>query len=385
MDFRCSTVLRGPEWICRREWWRVGCLVLLAATGCRAEQESGAALPPDSGGIPEWQIEAVATISSETDSLLLSVTDVAADADGNTYVLDQSGRQIRVYDSLGVPIRTIGRLGSGPAEFRRPYSLAWSGDTLAVLDPGNGRIELVRRDGRHVDSWRAARASGPAIRLHQAGQGRFFMVGFGQLGQMFLPAGPGAPVDTLAVPSEPNAPAMSVVCHPPSGDVTWHDIPFASRRIVTVSPEGNLLIARTSEYRLTWLDSTGAPNRIVAYGATPVPISDAEWDSLETVYREWRDKLTDATCEPDHLPRPDAKPALRAIEFDDTGRMWIESTTADGFRFDVWDGNSFIATVPAPERDTRKPFLVRGDRLYVVQSDETGEESVRIYRVRKDP
>ncbi len=59
------------------------------------------------------RLELVATIDPDEAEPFLNVSSLALDEDGNVYVLDQVARNIRVSDSTGAPVRTIGREGAG--------------------------------------------------------------------------------------------------------------------------------------------------------------------------------------------------------------------------------------------------------------------------------
>jgi len=69
------------------------------------------------------------------------------------YVLSgvAGGGFLNVYDSAGKPVRTIGRKGGGPGEFRFPLRVAvGSGDSLYVIDDGNARIQVVSAAGEYA-------------------------------------------------------------------------------------------------------------------------------------------------------------------------------------------------------------------------------------------
>ena len=61
------------------------------------------------------------------------------------------GGFLSVYDATGKPVRTIGRKGAGPGEFRSPLRVAvGSGDSLYVLDDANSRIQVVSAGGAYA-------------------------------------------------------------------------------------------------------------------------------------------------------------------------------------------------------------------------------------------
>jgi len=61
---------------------------------------------------------------------------------GRFAVLDSRFGELRILDSEGALLQTIGRPGRGPGEFFVPQALATLGDTLLLLDRGNARLNL---------------------------------------------------------------------------------------------------------------------------------------------------------------------------------------------------------------------------------------------------
>lgn len=56
------------------------------------------------------------------------ISDILVDADHNMYILDMQLSEVRVFDEAGTYLRTLGREGEGPGEFRRPVSMAFFPD-----------------------------------------------------------------------------------------------------------------------------------------------------------------------------------------------------------------------------------------------------------------
>ena len=63
-------------------------------------------------------------------------------------------------------IRSFGRLGTGPAEFRTPHDIAMDAEgRLWVADRGNHRIQILEQDGRFLAEWKQfGRPSGVYLR-----------------------------------------------------------------------------------------------------------------------------------------------------------------------------------------------------------------------------
>lgn len=90
-------------------------------------------------------------ISTES-NLLASPFDVAVDERGHVWVLDYQLNRVLVLDGSGAS-RTVGHEGAGPGELSGPSALAVGGDTLRVVDRGNGRIQVLTTEGRYVRSY----------------------------------------------------------------------------------------------------------------------------------------------------------------------------------------------------------------------------------------
>ncbi len=74
--------------------------------------------------------------------------------------------RISKFDRNGNFIKTIGKLGSAPGEFRLVHDLAIDPHgRLFVADRGNMRIQILDQDGRYITEWKQfSRPSGIAIR-----------------------------------------------------------------------------------------------------------------------------------------------------------------------------------------------------------------------------
>jgi hypothetical protein len=98
------------------------------------------------------------------------VNDVVVDDAGDVYILDSQLSEIKVYDSDGAYLRTIGREGEGPGEFRRPRAIfETAGGEIAVLQLMPGRIVLLTKQGDPAGEFELPELEGGGRRMLQAG------------------------------------------------------------------------------------------------------------------------------------------------------------------------------------------------------------------------
>jgi len=86
------------------------------------------------------------------DGLFRQVTDVAWDAEGNTYVSDgYINSRIAKYDKYGNWVKSWGTPGDGPGQFNTPHSIAVDArGEVYVADRGNRRIQVFDGDGNFL-------------------------------------------------------------------------------------------------------------------------------------------------------------------------------------------------------------------------------------------
>jgi hypothetical protein len=160
--------------------WRrltIGLSVAVTVLGCQPERQpetedvvAGEVSPDrqpetefvvsaDAGASPQLTVVEAARLGSLSDPDIgfSVVTAVAVGPDRRMYVAEGQDRHVRIYDAAGNLERVVGRQGQGPGEFQSLLKLGLLGDTLWVVDPGNGRISLFNRDGDLIGTVAAPR------------------------------------------------------------------------------------------------------------------------------------------------------------------------------------------------------------------------------------
>lgn len=316
------------------------------------------------------------------------IRSLVADAEGNIYVADNLAHEIRVFAPEGRHLRNIGRRGAGPGEFGDLYALAWLDGDLAAMDPRNARISILSPQGEWVDAVRHFPITGPPslIRLHPLGRYGFYapIVDVERQALPFVRITPTGPGDTIPAPRRPEGTRQTgVVCHRPDGGITGVSLPQAPGIVYAFPPPGGAVaVSWTEAYRIALIDPRGDTLRVVTRERPPLPYTDELWEEGMRPYRELRRDFPGARCEPSAPHRPRHRAALRHILFDEDGRMWIEAASEDRFVWEIFDTKGrLVGAAPAPPRAAETPPYVRDDRLYQVEIDDLGVQSVAVYRV----
>jgi hypothetical protein len=335
----------------------------------------------------EWQLRKVFAVGTEPDtSTLARVRSIQLLTDGRLLVVDAQAKSILAFDSAGRAKPALGRLGSGPAEYRSPYALAVLGDTIAVLDPGNARIGLFGRDGGWRGSWVVMPITGGStVRLYRVPGKEFYALGTRRLENRsvmtFIRHDVRGPRDTLAPAPAAQPSSAGVMCNGTDKGIHFFSTTFQSSHLRAPGPGGTILDADMDTYRIEQRSAAGAVVRTFAGSAARVPITDVEWDSAGAELAAFLKKDPKAECNRRALERPASKPAIRAFWWDDSGRLWVERYAAKGFAFDVFnDRGVLIASMPAPERLSDIEPSVVGNRVAILSATSDGVQFVQVFR-----
>jgi len=106
----------------------------------------------------------------DDDDIIFGVLrDIAIDRSGNVYLLDVQLNQVMVFDREGTFLRTIGREGEGPGEFRQPSSFFITPEgKIAVVQAMPGKIILLNPDGTPAGDFKTPDAGDGGMRMFWA-------------------------------------------------------------------------------------------------------------------------------------------------------------------------------------------------------------------------
>ena len=137
-------------------------ICVIAASPLASDQGGSEPSHPRDGSV-RMRTHETWRLGANDDLLIALPTDVKIGPDGNIYVLDLKMLDIKVISPAGAHVRTIGREGEGPGEFRRPNGIAFLPDaTLGVAQLSPGKLIGLHLDGKAAHDMRPAAVVGNA-------------------------------------------------------------------------------------------------------------------------------------------------------------------------------------------------------------------------------
>ncbi|HEX9692043.1 MAG TPA: 6-bladed beta-propeller [Gemmatimonadales bacterium] len=353
----------------------------------------------DQGGTP-WQVDEVVRIGAldvEGPAMLGQVTAVEADAQGRLWVFEGQAQELRVFDTTGAHVRTIGRRGGGPGEFEQVIGMGWGPDgNLWLLDPSNNRFTLVDTVGTVV-------TTRPAIGgwVMMPWPGRFDDQGFLYT---YVPNPDQEDGGIVMVRFDTTLTPLDTIV-PPSwqGEENYFEkrsedswmraaIPYSAGLVWRLAPSGRLWFALTGEYRIFEMTADGDTILEISRDFDPLPVTSADVDSA-VAGLEW---FVRQGGKVDRTRFPSTKPPVRQFFVDDRGRIWVASQEA-GAGASRWSGERASPVLDVFDPDGRYlgkltlPFplsiyptpVFRGDMVYAVSRDELDVPYVVAARIRR--
>jgi len=329
-----------------------------------------------------WRIDEelrIGSIEGTGPDLFGQISALEVDEYGRIYVFEGQAQELRVFDSSGSFVRTIGREGGGPGEFKQGIGMAWAPDgNLWVIDPGNVRISVFDTSGEYLTM---NRIQGGYVMMPWRGRfdraGRFYHYGLdldAEAGSRFVMVQFDSALnslDTLRIPPAPDTHYFELQSE---GGFMRAGVPFSAGISWTLSRAAHLWFANTGEYRIFKRTMEGDTALIVSREFEPIPVTAAEIDTA-IISLDW---FTRQGGKIDRSKFPSVKPALATMYVDDENQLWVvpvAQTTADrGRRLDVFESaGRYLGRINLPFRLSSGPLpLFRQGFLYGVTSDEFG-------------
>jgi len=354
----------------------------------------------DPASLPEWHLDSVpqVTIRAAGDLEFGRLRRAVWMEDGTIAALDDRPEAIHLFDSTGVWLRSLGRRGDGPGEFRSASTLSAAGDSLYLYSNSQGRLSVY-----HVATGFARSVAFGDWRL---APGAVWAVGSGHLTtarttfDTLPPSGPPPhliTMNTAVLTADAAGRGLGPEFHYPnrpeivSGDLGGI-LYFRPQPVLSVSGRG-IVWGAGDTHNLTVLDSALTPVRMTRWMIPPEPLRRSEVDSTREFLRNiWRTSISEEYAERalalvfDDRFIPKVRPALERGLVDDAERIWIARFSmiiepeVEPSRWLVLDpaGNPLgRLEVPPGQR----LITVRGDRALLIVEDADGLPALVVTRV----
>ena len=295
--------------------------------------------------------------------------------DGGLLVVDQKPMSIKLFNANGGFVRTLGREGAGPGEYRAPQVVVF-GDSIFVHDHGLNRGTVMPMNGGGVRTFPTTCCI------------RFAPIAV-DIGGRFWVAGPGRSDDRQWLVFSPAGDRIDSLPEMPVGEERRWIVPQA-RPLVPLSPEnrtlilrdGTLLLGNTAAYQF-WVTRTGRDTartfRRTNVLAERAPVAVRE--SLFAAHTRGPDVRAVAALG----DIPTTYPLWREFVEDGGGNLWVLVGGEAGrpTRLEVFgpDGR-FLGSVASP-------FVTLGwtgwsrERVAQIGTDDNDLPLIRVYRIVK--
>ncbi len=324
-----------------------------ACAGCCADPllaqspPAGVVWPKVGGVVPERRLLFLAaptlrlgTADGPEHSLFSGVVGAVRLSNGDIAVGDAGNGRVVFYDSRGNFLRSSGRLGSGPGEYR---FLRWLGrcrdDTIAVYDAGHNTVTFLSTTGSLVASM--ALPSGLSF------ESPFWCSGSDQILVLLNKSR-----DRLRPGQHIAVPTAVVRVRGPSSIDTIHssgvqeyyvarsigafiDVPLGRATLVAAGPN-RIFAASNHDGRITVFDAAGAQRQTMAFEFSGASVGTSEWrratqKRVEAEPLERTRRVLDVVVR--ELDQPATFPAFEELRADAADRLWIR--TYDNYTTEV--------------------------------------------------
>jgi len=336
---------------------------------------------------------------------------VSPTSDRRMFIPLATDATIRVYDSTGMKVGTIGRRGEGPGEFGRgAIYLGWKRDTLWVDDGGQRRISYFGRDLQLIRTTSYPRFDYKVKRGPTGAESRTIVnlspLAFALDGSIIGQAFPAREAskdlwdsELLLVHYPPKGTPQFLGVLPPSLDSRWivsasgygHVVPFAPVPFVRASASGDRIAHVTSTLAgdsgivtLTMLKSNGDTVYVRRIPFAGAPVMQMERDSALFAIkpREGPPDLAQRffALSKDRMPKIHPPVEYLVLGLDNTAWIGLNTLPAGRTILVVSGKGNLIGTVQLPPRSTLRQATL--NKLWTTRTNDDGLMSVVRYEVQ---
>jgi 6-bladed beta-propeller len=318
--------------------------------------------------------------SENEDEFFGVISDIDIDTNGDVYLLDSQTSEVKIYTKDGQFVRSIGREGEGPGEFRGPVSMFFTNDgKVAVVQVMPGKIVLLTKDGQPAGDEPIPPAPDGGFQLIQGGDSRggniVLLMGrqaFDQAAKKWSRDSFIASVDPAGKELAEYAKKTNVIDMAAAvmDDAAWDTF----ERRWTIGPEGKVYACKSYEnYEITVWNKDGKVDKVITRDSKHLARTAKEKEFMGKLMGHFAKMIPNCT-----VNIHDQNKDIHSIYVRDDGSIWV--LTAAGSHdlpkgtlgvFDVYNPQGqFVknVTLQGQGDPLEDLFVFKKDRFYVVTS-----------------
>jgi hypothetical protein len=320
-----------------------------------------------------WQIGGD---TDDEDEFFGVIARITTDKEGNVYLLDSQLSEVKVFSADGEYLRTIGREGEGPGEFRSPQDMFFLPDgNLGVLQVAPGRIVMLSPDGDPVGDHPLPKTEGGDTPILVGGQlmGDNILLLFNenqfQEGKIDIVRGMAVinseGTETKRLHSETRTLDFSNTVF---DEKTWSTFD----RRWAVGPEGTLYACtQFADYEVVVWDPAGNRKQVITREFERRARSEEQMERVHDIFEAFTRQVPNSSVKVSDFDQDIAQLFPRA-----DGSLWVMNSRGQEDRpdgslgvFDVFDRDGHFVrevTLMGEGDPNEDGYFFVGDRLYVV-------------------
>jgi hypothetical protein len=318
---------------------------------------------------PLFTLEEELSIGGEDDReeyLFIEINSIAIDDHSNLFVLDRRAAHIKVYDSTGAYLRTIGRRGQGPGEFQNPIAMFLAHDQkIVVEDFINRRLSIFALEGEHLKDLSFGDMLLGKIDMDQEG------CYYAMTTEYYVPTENGVKIGQYLIKKfDSHMDYLYTLASSRVPEQMDHFM-YYFMLMFDISRDGNIIVGNGQDYILDIFDSEGNLIRRIKKEYSPVKVTpDTVKEQKESMLYKLKTEV------------PTYHSAYRSFRWSEDNRLyvctWEKASDDSAYVYDVFDFEGrFIAKMPLMVG----PWILKNDKLYTISEDETGYHSVKRFKV----
>lgn len=377
--------------------YRPGALVLLGSSVAGLFTWLGV-YPPESHAQARWRlsVEPTIVIGSSDGAPAYTFDDirgVVTTTEGLIVVADGTSRELRVFSSTGEFVRSFGRVGDGPKEFR---GIGWidmcGGDAVVAYDIRRTRVTKWDTQGSLLDEFRVeGPANSPPYTVSCGPSGKFVVIGWPQIATR--PRGPYRPRIEVGIADERGRRESLVGVFPGTERIRteYNDLPHPfGRETVARMGAGGVYVGTADSFGIDLITTDGRRRTLIREHPIEALSREVRERWVESLVvrapADQRPSLKRRFLESEWLP--EVAPAYAGFQIDQLGFVWVEPYVIEDPAVTVpleWSvfhpGGVFVATVPIP--GNFHPTEIGGNYVLGVSVDPMGVERVHRYTLTR--